>query len=359
MRQAKKRVVLMLSLGLSFGFLAPCTAKELVLAANAPDSYIVQPGDTLWEISGKFLDSPWEWEAIWESNPELKNPHCIYPGDEIRLKIENGRPRLYRANSNVGNIEIVNRQTGVVKLKPRIRKSAADRAISAIPLHVIEPFFNPSRVVTTEQAQKCPRIVALDEDHLVVGEGDRMYVNGLPPNAHDEIFAIFRPEKIYQNARGEFLGIEGLVLGKARIERPGKTTRMLITDSYAEIKAGDRLISTIHETLDPFFIPKLPRGNAKGQIISVFGGVTQIGQYQVLVVTGGRDCGRTSGDVLGIYQTHKDIPMRLRETVDKHVHFPPLKVGNCVVFRVFDKVSYVLVMNAVRPIYLLDAVAKP
>lgn len=328
------------------------------IAANAPQSYIVKGGDTLWDIAGRFLASPWEWPQIWHSNPDIQNPNLIYPGDVIHLTYVNGQPRLSKSTSN--QYETIDKATGIVKLRPRVRSTKAQSPIPAIPLHVISPFLNQSRVVTTQQASHCPKIVALDEDHLVVGEGDIIYVEGLKGLPKEQNFAIFRPEKIYQDPRNHsFLGIEGLVVGKAQVEKAGSTTRLVITDSFAEIKVGDRLIGTIKEDLSPFFVPKMPKGNAKGQIISVFGGVTQIGQFQVLVVTGGKDKTRQVGDVLGIFQTNKDIPRRLVNSVDKHFTYPPLKIGNCVVFRVFDKVSYVLVMNAVRPIYLLDEVTSP
>lgn len=321
---------------------------------NAPPTYIVQQGDTLWEISGKFLHDPWHWPELWRQNPTIQNPNLIYPGDRIVLSYENGAPRL-------DLVRLANQQGNrVIKLHPHVRSMPANTAIPTIPLNVIGPFLNDSRVVTAQQAEKCPKIIALDEDHIVVGTGDRIYVNRLSPKGADNVFAVFRPNKTYIDPRSHLpIGIEGLVLGKAQLEVPGHPARLMITRSFAEIKIGDHLINTAQEELDPYFSPKLPKGPAKGQIISVFGGLSQIGQYQILVVTGGKNSHREIGDVLDIYQTHKDLPSRLTFETDKSYHFPPLKIGRCVVFRVFDLVSYVLVMNATRPIYLLDEVRRP
>lgn len=323
---------------------------------NAPSTYVVRHGDTLWDIANKFLRDPWRWKEIWHANPEIENPNLIYPGDHIVLSYVDGKPRLC-VQKRAGWQRVS--KGGVIKLKPHARVLPADRAIPTIPLNVIGPFFNESRVVSAMQAKKCPRIVALDEDHLVVGTGDRIFVHGLPLRSYEQVYAVFRPEKTYRDPSSKApLGVEGLILGKAQIEIPGKTSRFTILESFAEIKVGDQIISTRKEEFDPYFVPKYPIGRAKGQIISVFGGVNQIGQYQVLAITGGRNQKREVGDVLSIVQTHKDLPLRLNERA-KDYKFPPSIVGTCVVFRVFDKVSYVLVMKATRPIYLLDEVRKP
>ncbi|MBI2791503.1 MAG: LysM peptidoglycan-binding domain-containing protein [Gammaproteobacteria bacterium] len=333
-------------------------SHENWLMKNAPTSYTVQNGDTLWDIACKFLHDPWRWQEIWQANPDIENPDLIFPGDRIVLKFVNGKPRLHVERGH--STRTVDKNTGVIKLRPRVRELPADKAIPTIPLHIIGPFLNESRVVTRQQADKCPRIIALDEDHLVIGAGDLFYVTKLRSKSLEGIFDVFRPNKTYRNPKTqEFLGIEGLVLGKAQMERPGEPARLMLTKSFAEVRIGDRMIGTGKEEISPFFVPKLPKGRPKGQIISVFGGVNQIGQYQVLVITGGKDYGREAGDVLGVNQVQKDLPSRLVFDKKEQYHFPPLKIGTCVVFRVFDKVSYVLVMNAIRPIYLLDEVGNP
>jgi hypothetical protein len=236
----------------------------------------------------------------------------------------------------------------------------AEKAIAAIPLSIIRPFLNESRVITEEQAEHCPEIVALDEDHIVIGAGDLFYVRGLRSHNNQEIFDVFRPNKTYRDPDTQaLLGIEGLMLGKAQIQKPGALAQWVVRKSFAEIRVGDKVMETEKETIMPFFMPQYPKGKAQGKIISVFGGISQVSQYQVVVITGGHDQQRQAGDVLGAKQTEKDIPRRLWVDGQSAHGFPPLKIGTLIVFRVFDKVSYALVMNAIRPIYLLDAVGTP
>ncbi len=328
------------------------------LVKDAPESYVVQDGDNLWDIACKFLHDPWRWQEIWQANPDIENPDLIFPGDRLVLSYVDGNPRLHvvRGHSN----RTLDRRTGVIKLHPRVRELPSDKAIPPIPLHVIGPFLNESRVVSPMQADRCPRIVALDEDHVVIGVGNYFYVRGMPTRDPDDVYVVFRPSKTYRDPKTQAeIGIEGHVLAKAQVETPGKMAILVITKSFEEVKLGDRVTGTSKEKINPMFVPKFPKGNAKGQIISVFGSITQIGQYQVIVLTGGKDRDRENGDVLSIYQTQKDLPSRLTAFTDKTYKFPPLNIGTCVVFRVFDKVSYALVMNAIRPIYLLDDVGRP
>ncbi|MBS0287883.1 MAG: LysM peptidoglycan-binding domain-containing protein [Proteobacteria bacterium] len=327
------------------------------LSESAPESYLVQEGDTLWDIACKFLNDPSEWQELWHANPEIQNPNLIFPGDTVELKLVDGKRKLQvrRGHSS----QTLNKRTGVIKLHPRVRELPAEKAIPTIPLHIIGPFLNESRVVSQQQAEHCPRIIALDEDHIVVGTGDLFYVKGLSATNTEDLFVVFRPTKTYFDPKSkEKLGIEGHVLAKAQLDQAGEPARLVLRQSFEEVKIGDRITGTGKENISPYFVPKAPKGKPIGQIISVFGGLTQIGQYQVLVITGGKDRQREIGDVLGVYQTHKDLPLRLTANKDKRYHFPPLNIGTCVVFRVFDKVSYVLVMNAIRPIYLLDEVGR-
>ncbi len=325
---------------------------------GAPQSYIVKEGDTLWDIACKFLHDPWRWEQIWETNSEIENPDLIFPGDRIVLFFIGEKPclRVVRGEYSESN----NLRTGIVKLSPRIRSLPADRAIPTIPLDVIGPFLNASEVVSAEQIELSPKVMALDEDHIVVGAGDFIYVCNLSEVNKNIVYSVFRPGKRYLDPRTkECLGIEGDVLGRAQLKVPGEPARMIVTQSFAEVKIGDRLLGMPQEQIAPFFIPKYPKEEGDGQIISVFGGLNQIGQYQVVAITGGRNCLRERGDVLAVFQTKKDIPSRFTFSRHQPIHFPPMRIGTLMVFRVFDKVSYALVMHATRPINLLEEVGRP
>ena len=324
---------------------------------NAPSTYVVQPDDTLWDITCTFLKEPWRWDEVCCPDP-IDDPNLIYPGDKLHFSYEDGKPRIKveRGHSWIK----VNKRTGEVKLSPRVRHLPADNPIPTIAINVIEPFFNKSRVVNKHQAHGSPCIIALDEDHIIVGVGDRIYVTGMSARIQDDVFTVFRPGKDYINpCNCEYLGIEGYVLGTAEREVIGDPSRWLITQSFAEIKVGDRLIATMDEKLDPYFVPRFPNLPAEGQIISVFDGINQIGQYQVIVLTGGKDKCREVGDMLGVFQVEKDLPTGFMLSFERKFDYPPMRVGDCLVFRVFDKVSYALVMDATRTIYLHDYVGAP
>jgi hypothetical protein len=328
---------------------------------HAPQVYIVQDGDTLWEIACKFLSDPGRWQQIWFANENIQDPNRIYPGDILSLEYVDGQPRIrMERRRSCNQCRTQDPRTGVVKLHPGIKVSAADKPIPTIALSVIAPFFNPSRSIRACDALKSPIVVALDEDHIVVGERDRIYVSDLCPPDDNVVYTVVRPGKDYIEpcCHEKLLGIEGFVVGKAKLERLGDPSSMILSASYAEVRVGDRIIETLIEEVEPYFMPKYAQNQALGQIVSVFGGMTQIGQYSVVVLTGGGDMDREVGDVLTIYQTHSDIPHRLFYQRDEKLCFPPLNVGLCLVFRVFDKVSYALVMKATRPIYLLDNVAR-
>jgi hypothetical protein len=332
-------------------------AKEI----TADSVYTVQKGDTLWDIADKFLEHPWSWKQIWHANPEIENPHWIYPGDRLVFEHVDGKDRIRLVRSN-GVLE-KKLLDGTVKLSPRIRKLAADKAIPTIPLNVIGPFLNDSRVTYPDEIERSGEIIALDEDHLVVGQGDRVYISSSERFEHQKTYLIIRPGKPYKNPiTGDDLGIEGELLGRAKLEQLGHPSSFILTKSFAEVKIGDRLIESDRAPVSPYFFPKQPNGDPSGQIISVHGGLNQIGQYQVVTLTGGQDKVREIGDVLSVFQKQKDLPSRLnanKSKEDKPFEFPTLSVGKIIVFRVFDKVSYGLVLNATRPIYLLDEVGKP
>lgn len=329
---------------------------------SAPQIYEVKKGDTLWKIAALYLNEPWRWPEIWKDNPEIENPHLIYPQDKIYLQYDgNGHPRLTVERGQAEQPQTY-WQNGerVVKLSPQIRRRDVKSAIPTVPRHFIEPFFNQSRVITSAEVEYAPTVIALDEDHLIVGAGDRIYATGIPATFSAGNFSVFRVEKCYKDPETkESLGIEGLVLGESEIEMPGDPASLLLTKSYSEIRIGDKLIEPAYEPTNAYFFPKPPATAASGQIISVFGGLSQIGQFQVVVITGGDNQQREVGDVLAVYQNQKDMPSRFTSKKLEHCDFPSLKIARLVVFRVFDRVSYALVMSAIRPIYLNDQVGQP
>lgn len=350
---------LLLCLGLSTVFSCNAEQQPEWIKTDAPNSYIVKNGDTLWDIANTFLHDPWRWSEVWEENPDIENPNLIYPGDSLFLEYRDAGPRLCLTRKGAEG-KSGGAAGGVVTLHPRIRILPADKPIPTIPLNVIGPFFNQSRVIPKKQVKCCPPIVALGEDHIVVGTGDYLYVSGLQESRVNDIFSIFKPNKTYRDPdTHRVLGVEALILGRAQIEALGQPARLRMLNSYEEVRVGDKLIQTKEEEFNPYFVPKKPIGDGCGQILSVFGGINQIGLYQIVTITGGYDKQRRVGDVLIIDQNKKDIPPRLTLDRDTEYAYPPLALGVCMVFRVFDETSFALVMRAHRAIYLLDFVHSP
>lgn len=328
---------------------------------NPPQTYIVKSGDTLWDISDKFLKEPWRWQEIWRDSPNIQNPNLIYPGDVITLKQEGGRTIIgLQRGGNYASADHTVMSNGTVKLSPRVRSEAAKKPIPTLPIDVIGPFLNGSQVVTAAALMNAPRVVALDEDHLLVGEGYRVYVQGLPDN-DVQGFTLFRKGKVYKHPyTKEELGVEAEVLGTARLAgKHNKLATLNVTKSVLEILVGDRVMPMREEELTAYFTPHLPTQMGRGYIISVFGGLNQIGQYQVITITGGKNFERTPGDILHIYQTQQDVQKRFDNDKKPRISLPADYVGQVMVFRVFDKVSFALVTKAFRAIYLLDEVASP
>lgn len=326
---------------------------------NAPNEYIVKDSDTLWDIACIFLNDPWRWEEIWEENPNIENPNLIYPGDKLYLEYHEEQPKLCLTRQDSSRKY---RQTakGVVKLFPRVRTLPADKPIPTIPLNIIGPFFNQSQVISQQQVDCSPPIVALGEDHIVVGTGDYLYVSGLCVSDVDSVFTVYKPNKVYCDpCTHRVLGVEALVLGRAQIEAMGEPARLKMLNSYEEVQVGDKILQTPEETFNPYFVPRKPINDACGTILSVFGGISHIGMYQVITITGGCNIGRRVGDVLIIDVTNRDIPPRLTLEPCKDYAYPQLSIGVCLVFRVFEETSFALVMRARSDIELNDDVHSP
>lgn len=386
-----KKIALVLILGLGA---SGVDADTVELKAGHPQSYTVQKGDTLWDIAGRFLAEPWRWPEIWQANPQIENPHLIYPGDVLTLTFEGGRPRLAVSDRRV-------------QLSPRVRAYGREEAVSPIPLDAIGPFLSEPRVVGEAELAAAPYIVAAEDRHLVTGSGNRVYVRGLG-ETHGTRFGIYRGGKVYRDpdAGDAVIGHEALHVGDAVIERFGDPATARIVNAKREVLIGDRLLPHVEEAI-PQFVPRAPEGQVSGRIISVIDGVSEIGQHQIVVLSvGGRD-GLAPGHVLGIFRSGEVVrdrvgpevrrrraagePVRVGENriwiekalsaiftdvrdtkrmiddafgVDltgpgEPVELPEERSGELVVFRTFEEVSYGLVMEIVRPVHILDRVRNP
>ena len=336
------------------------------LAPDAPGTYVVVKGDTLWDISGRFLKQPWRWPEIWNMNREqIKNPHWIYPGDVIKLTFDaNGNPMLSLASGGSGD---------VVRLQPRVRTDNLAQAIPSIPSKAITPFLSLPLVVEEAALANAPRIIATEENRVIIGAGNTAYVIGLQQSLGTK-WQIYRPGKALLNGAGEVLGYEANYLGEAKVTRFGESSTIEILRSTQEINRGDRLTPTA-DTAVPSYSPRSPAKAVSGAVISVLNGVDTSAQYSIVALDLGKRDGMEVGHVLATLRkgetvTTEDPLGQATESVttkaadgtaqsDGFVKLPDERNGLVFVFRVFDKVSYALVMSTRRPMQLGDRVQTP
>jgi LysM repeat protein len=320
---------------------------ELSLREDAPLRYTVKAGDTLWGIAQHFLRDPWQWPELWFTNSQVRNPHQIRPGDVLTLVSVDGRMRL----AFDGPSE---------RLAPRIHEEALDSNLPAIPIEAIRNFLRGPRLVTLEETQRAPYIVAFVDERLAVGANNDVYVRNLGRDVAYN-YAVIRVGEPYRDPETRsVLGYEAIPTGEAELREPGNavgpTALMRVTKSSREVLIADRLLPIEAESFDANFHPHAPATPVNGRIISVFDGLTQISQYQIVALNRGSDHGLDPGTVLDILQAGRVVA----DPYDrKPIALPDQYAGVLMVFKVTPKLSYALVMNATRAIHVLDKVAKP
>jgi len=346
-------------------------ADEIQLNPAHPDQYTVVKGDTLWDISGKFLNQPGQWPELWSNNSQIKNPHLIYPGDTIYFSMVNGRPQLslsrneLQANSSTDSTcvlneeEVKNGRTEFAvsedgKLKPCIRETTFKQAITLIPNEAIARFLTTPKVVSKNELNNAPYVVELAGEHIVGGAGDRLYVRSIT-KTESLSYTVFREGDAYVSPEtGEILGYEAKYIADTSLQQPGDPATLEITKSNSEIRKGDRIMPTTDGEIILNYFPRPPEKSISSSIISVLGGVSQIGRYDVVVIDKGTKDGLLAGHELAIYQRGKIISDPYSPAKNGVVKLPDEIAGTLMVFRPFERVSYALVMKATQAIHLLD-----
>jgi LysM repeat protein len=326
------------------------------LAKDAPDQYTVVKGDTLWDISGKFLAKPWRWPEIWQLNKEqIKNPHLIYPGDVIFLDTSSGSPRL-RLGRNVssGNNALAGERNDA--LRPSARVSALDRSpIPTISSAAIDAFLNRPLIVEENSLAATPRIVGTQEGRVFLGRGDLAYARGIKDNAIAD-WHLYRSARPLLDPETRLpIAHEALWVGSARTERNGDPTTLRITSTSEEVGVGDRLMPAERARVLSY-APRAPEGTVKGRIISVHRGVAQAGRNSVVAISAGKNQSLDVGHVLSIMQRGQLV---LDREVKEHIRLPDEPSGYLLVFRVFDKIAYGLILDSARSVTVGDGVVNP
>jgi LysM repeat protein len=331
------------------------------LTPNAPDSYTVKSGDTLWRISGLFLTRPWHWPELWGMNLEqIRNPHLIYPGQILYLDKSDGRARL-RVGSAVGG--------GPVKLSPEVRSSQiASAAISSIPFHLIDPFLNEAVIFDGDFLKDAPRIVATQEGRVMLSRGETAYVLGV--NSPNTVFRIFRNAKPLKDpTTRELLGYEAAYVGTGELTQKGGTQSspkgkqevipdtFIVTSVRLEAMVGDRLAPVKARDFQNY-VPHAPQSDVSGQIVSMYGDAITGGQNQIVVLNRGSGDGLERGHVLALWHDGRVAvdPTDERKTVMK---LPDERHGELFVFQVFSRMSYALIMSVREPVNVGDRFSQP
>ncbi len=332
--------------------------KEIVLKASHPRQYTVKKGDTLWGISNLFLQDPWYWPEIWQKNEQIANPHLIFPGDVLTLVYVGGQPQI---RVNEAKHREVSESTGlpVKKLSPSVRTTALEASIPSIPGDAIRQFLSQPRVVTKEELEDAPRIIASDEKRLILGQGSRVYVRGELDKERVR-FSVFRPgDALIDPVSGDILGYEAKYTGNVHITNYDDPATGDLTFTEREVLIGDRLLPEDKSKLENLFFPHIPDRIVDGQIISLYDAMFGVAQYQVVVINKGERDGMEVGHLLATYTLGDTVRDNYDKRRSKLVKLPNERSGLIMLFKTFDRVSYGLTLESRRVIHKNDAVQRP
>jgi hypothetical protein len=330
-------------------------APPPVLNPRHPESYVVQTGDTLWDIAAMFLRDPWYWPEIWQINPQVANPHLIYPGDLLSLAyLDDGRPVI-----NVERGPAFTGGGGVDRLSPRVREEPLEEAIQTIPYDILATFLSRSVVLDKDQLKDLPYVFK-QRDGLIGSSGRDVYARGTDAPVGSVFNLVHLGDELVDPDDNTVLGFQGIYIGQGRVDRSGDPSTLRVLDSTRETLVGDYLLE--EEDIRPVnFFPHPPAQDVVGRIISVMDGVSLIGQYQVVVLNRGAEHGLDSGTVLRVFKTGEVVRDEVggKGLFKEKVRLPDEPAGTMMVFRTFDRMSYALIMEATEPISVLDTVRTP
>ncbi|WP_448249587.1 LysM peptidoglycan-binding domain-containing protein [Thalassotalea agariperforans] len=343
-------------------------ADVLTIKKDAPTSYVVKKGDTLWDISGIFLSQPWLWPKLWRLNPEINNPHLIYPGDELRLVFdEKGEPMLVRGKPEL-------------KWSPKVRTTLKDQnPVATIPLSVISPFLKYDFILTEAQIDNAPYVLGSDEGQKSSIEGFKLYIND--DLVVNKAYGIYHQgEEIIDPETGESLGFHAILVGSGKVIREGNMadkvpSTLYVDNAKQEIRSGAIVLPVNEGQLYPsYFTMQAVNSDVEGQIISSASDVREFGKLEVVLINKGNKHSVNPGDILTIKRTSpgvletNDGPVytadasrwsRLASADNSDYKMPAENLGTSMVFKVYDEVSLALILKSSKPIRLNDIVSAP
>jgi LysM repeat protein len=332
---------------------------------SAPKSYVVKRGDTLWGIASMFLKDPWLWPEVWIINPQVPNPHLIYPGDTLALAYgANGSPQVTVAQAGAERLD-------AVRLDPRLRSAALDASIPTIPYSSIQGFLSHPTVLERDQIKTAPYVLAFRDMHQVGGSGIEVYVSNLSAEQNARYSVVHVGDELRDPDDNALLGYEGVYTATALVERPGAPAKALLIDPAMETEAGDRLMTAADEATPVNFALRAPSSDVHGRIIAIVGGTDLAGQFAVVAINRGKRHGLEPGNVLAIDAAgdvitdvyaagaSRGAAMPSRSSFAPKVKLPDERSGTLLVFKVFDRMSYGLIVGASDTVHVRDAVRSP
>ena len=344
-------------------------SKQQAVAAsvkvNHPRQYIVQKGDTLWDIASLFLKDPWFWPEIWHQNPQIENPHLIFPGDILTLIYVDGMPRIVAGKPDRAvqqTATVISDDVGalpVVKLSPSIRSEEIEASIATIPGDAIRQFLNKPRVITKQEFKDAPYILGSDDEHLILGQGNRVYIRGEIDKERVRYTVVREGEKLVDPDTKKVLGYEAVYAGEVLSSTYGDPAVGELSFTEREVLYGDRLLPTDKSKIDNLYFPRLPDRDVQAKIIHLPDALFGIAKLQVAVINRGSREGLESGNLLAIYTKGTTVYDHYSRGKKVNLDLPDLRSGLMMIFRTFDHVSYGLVLESTRVIHENDVVRTP
>ncbi|HEV2284495.1 MAG TPA: LysM domain-containing protein, partial [Steroidobacteraceae bacterium] len=348
---------------------APAQATAAVPAsavnASAPKSYVVKRGDTLWGIASMYLKDPWLWPEVWIINPQVPNPHLIYPGDTLALAYgANGSPQVTVAQAGAARLD-------AVRLDPRLRSTALDAAIPTIPYSSIAGFLSHPTVLDREQIKTAPYVLAFRDMHQVGGSGIEVYVSNLTAEQNARFAVMHVGDELRDPDDNALLGYEGVYTATALVERPGTPAKALLIEPAMETVAGDRLVTASDEATPVNFELHAPASDVRGRIMAVMNGTDLAGQFEVVAINRGKRHGLEPGNVLAVDSAGDVVSDMYRgggsrgdaiastSSFAPKVKLPDERTATLLVFKVFDRMSYGLIVGASDTVHVRDVVRSP
>ena len=326
-----------------------------------PRTYTVQKGDTLWDIASLFLKDPWFWPEIWHQNPQVANPHLIYPGDILTLIYVDGMPRI--VVSKPGDKVVVTDTSGalpVKKLSPSIRSEAINASIDTIPGDAIRQFLSKPRVVTKEEAEAAPYIIGSTDEHLILGEDNEVYIRGELDKERVRYAVLRKGSKLVDPDSKEVLGYEGIYAGEVLVHTYGDPAVGKLTFTEREVLRGDKLLPTDKSKIDNLYFPRLPEQDISGKVIHLPDALFGVAKLQVAVINKGSRDGVDNGHLLATYSSGKYFKDAFDpDGKNDDIVLPDIRSGLMMVFKTFDHVSYGLILESSRVIHKNDIVRTP